>query len=162
MTGGEGSAMPRRRRVRPDEPPNTFILRDAVDKARFIARLQRAELLDEKGRPLIVFARRLKKKRTPGQNRHMHLPWGYFDLLADWSKGEAKEWFKEQHGPVVERVLGGVRRTIPKPSSEYTPQEAQTMIDTIYRIAGESGFVIPDKNDADSWARFAAQLEAEA
>lgn len=162
-SGGEDSAQPGRRAQRPERDViYTKVLRDELDKARFIRQLQRAPVKDAKDRPLIVFVRRAKKRRTPKQNRMMHMVWGFFEELAGWGKDEAKEWFKEQYGPVIEMVLGGTRRSVPKPSAKYTPKEAQEMIDTVYRVANEAGFVLPEPHDEDSWQRYADQLEATA
>ena len=136
------------------------IIRSDADLTKLLLRLQNSPLLDKAGKRLVVAVSREKKRRTLKQNSFMHMLWDYFDQIAGWGDGEAKEYFKEQYGPVVSRRLGNELRRIPLPSSQYSTRQAEAMIDTVYRIAAENGFALPSPHDEESWGLFRAQLEA--
>lgn len=149
--------------VRPGQQVKTYVLRDELDKARCIRAIQRAECVDPRGRPLLVVCRRKSKKRTLKQNSMMHMLWSMFEVLADWGEGEAKEWFKDNYGPVITRHFGsGVKRrevTMAKPSAKYTLEEAEAMIDEIYKQAAVAGFVLPEPHDEESFRRWYESME---
>ncbi len=86
------------------------------------------------------------KTRTTNRNSMLHALWGEFAKELGWTKDEAKEWFKETHGPKIEKVIGDEVFYIVKPSSKYTTPEAEAMCESIYRIAAEHGVAMTVRN----------------
>ena len=99
--------------------------------------------------PQMLSIFRYRPPKTNEQNAKMHVMWRELGHLVGHTEADMKEFFKEEYGETVKVRIGEKWKMVKKSCADYTKDECSDMIEHIYRVAAEAGYVLSDPQGQD-------------